>query len=63
MAKETKKTTKEVVTELIKEGTPKDVVVAVFPGDERVEYSKKVHGKDFKQIAEDTCERLGGKIE
>ncbi len=63
MSEDTNDVVEETTEDVVEETTKKGVIIAVFPNDERVEYSKEVHGDDFKQIAEDTCERLGGKIE
>jgi len=58
------KAVEETVEEVKEEKkTSKGVIVAVFPTGEKVEYSKEVHGEDFRSIAEATCEKFGGSIE
>jgi hypothetical protein len=53
--KEIKKEVKEV-----KEEKNNNILMTVEATGEKVVYSEKVHGKDYKEIAKNTAEKFGG---
>jgi DNA-directed RNA polymerase specialized sigma24 family protein len=40
----------------------KDILMTVPSTGEKVVYSEKVHGKDYREIAENTARRFGGVV-